>query len=147
MTTENVKAILSSIQGKAHNPNNYKPHQPRLEVSKEYNISSTSDSDLLILTPFIQSNVFLKFTTILDSGVTKCFIDDSFVSTHKLPTHPLEHRTRIVMADDRVVVASRGCMLPLMFDNYSTTVTFIEVTRSFRCGVRPRFPNYTQPTH
>ena len=67
MTTTNVKAMLSSIQGKAHTPKNYKPHQPRFEVSKEY-ISTTSDSDLLVLTPFIQSNVFLKFTTMLDSG-------------------------------------------------------------------------------
>jgi hypothetical protein len=80
MIIANIKTMLSCIQGKAHNPQNYKPHQPRFEVSKEY-ISTTCDSDLLVLTPFIQSNVFLKFTTMLDSGATKCFIDDSFVST------------------------------------------------------------------
>ncbi len=96
MITANIKYMLSSMQGKAHTPKHYKPHQPRFKVSKEY-ISTTSDSDLLVLTPFIQSNVFLKFTTTLDSGATTCFIDDSFVSTHKLPTHQLEHRTRIVM--------------------------------------------------
>jgi hypothetical protein len=61
----------------------------------------------------------------LDSGATKCLIDDSFVSTDKLRTHQLEHRIRIVMADGRVVVASRGRTLPLMFDNYATTVTLI----------------------
>ncbi len=32
------------------------------------------------------------------------------------------------MADGRVVVASRGCTIPLRFDNYSATGTFI-VTR------------------
>lgn len=78
-----------------------------------------------MLSPLIQSNPFLKFTTMLDSGATKCFIDDSFVSTHKLTTHPLEHETRIVTADGRVVVASRGCTIRLLFDNYSATTTFI----------------------
>ena len=117
MTTSNVKAMLSSLQGKAHTPKNYKPHQSRFEVNKEF-ITPISDFDLLILYPFIQSKPFLKFSTMLGSGATKCFIDDSFVSTHKLPTHPLEHRTRVVMADGRAVVASRGCTIPRMFDNY-----------------------------
>ncbi len=44
MITANIKSMLSSIQGKAHAPKNYKQHQPRFEVSKEY-ISTTSDSD------------------------------------------------------------------------------------------------------
>ncbi len=88
MITSNIKSMLSSMQGKAHAHKNYKPHQPRFQVSKEY-ISSTSDSDLLVLTPCIQSNVFLKFTTMLDSGATKCFIDDSFVSIYRVLTNSL----------------------------------------------------------
>ncbi len=36
MITANIKSMLSSMQGKAHTPKNYKPHQLRFEVSKEY---------------------------------------------------------------------------------------------------------------
>jgi hypothetical protein len=45
MVTSNLKAMLSSIQGKSHTPKNYKPHQPRFEVRKEY-VSTANDSDL-----------------------------------------------------------------------------------------------------
>ena len=94
------------MQGKCHTPKNYKPHELRFEIQKEF-ITSASDSDLLILNPFIQSNPFIKFSLMVDSGATKSFIDEAFVSTHKLTTHPLTHRTRIVMDDGHVVVASR----------------------------------------
>lgn len=125
MITFNHEATLSSLQGKSHSLKNYKPHQPRFEVQKEFITTNASDSDLLKLSPFIQSSPFLKFTTMSDSGATKYFIDDSFVSTHKLTTQPSEHSTRIVMADGRDVVGSRGRTIPLSFDDYSATVTFI----------------------
>ena len=36
ITTSKVKLMLASLQGKTHTLKNYKPHQPRFEVSKEY---------------------------------------------------------------------------------------------------------------
>ena len=123
MITAKLKIALASLGGK-YNPKNYKPHQPRFEVDKEY-ISTVNDADLLVLNPIIQSHPLLKFTTMLDNGATKWFIDDSFVSAHKLPTHQPQHRIQIVMADGRVIAASRGCTLPLTFDTLATKVTFI----------------------
>ncbi len=50
----------------------------------------------------------------VDSGATKSFIDEAFVSARKLTTHPLAHRTRIVMADFRAEV-------PLAVESKGTT--------------------------
>ena len=82
MVTSNFKATLASLQGKSYTPKNYKPHQPRFEIQKEF-ITSASDSDLLILNPFIQSNPFIKFSLMVDSGATKSFMDEAFVSPPK----------------------------------------------------------------
>jgi hypothetical protein len=87
MITTKLKTALASLGNKRNKPKNYKPHQPRFEVSKEY-ISTVNDSDLLILNPTIQPHSLLKFTTMLDSGATKCFIDDIFCINPQTPHTP-----------------------------------------------------------
>ncbi len=88
MVTSNFKATLISLQGGSFTPKNHKPHQPRFEVKNEF-ITSGSDSDLLVLSSLVQpTNPFLEFSTMLvDNGATKCCIDNSFESTHKLTMH------------------------------------------------------------
>ena len=96
--TEQLKSVLSSVTGKTINKNKYKPHQPRFETNKVF-VTSISDTDLLTLQPQIIHHSKVNMTIMNDSGATMNFIDDTFVRSNQVPTHPLKSKLRVVLAD------------------------------------------------
>ena len=53
------------------------------------------------------------------------FIDHTFVRNNNLPTHPLQSKLRVVLADGRMIMASKGCTLQLNIGGYICDVTFV----------------------
>ena len=106
------------------NPKVYKPHQPRFETEKAY-VSTASDNDLLMLYPKLKDKSNIKFSLMLDSGASKCFIDDSYVRNNKLTREPLEKKLRIILADGSQVIASHSCTLPVRFDDHEIMIKFV----------------------
>ena len=132
--TEQLKAMLAAKEGVSYTPKTkVKPHQPSF-LSEKLMVTSSSDTDLLVLNPYVDA-LGQSVPTLLDSGASTQFISSDFVRAHNLPVHPLENKLRVVMADGRMVLASQYCELKFAFGDFSPTIRFVvtPLQSSFRC--------------
>jgi hypothetical protein len=112
-----LKALLNESQGKecTLKINTDKSHQPRLLTEKQY-ITSIKYANLLLLKPTLPKHELVPPAAVMfDSGATLNFIDQNFVTSHRLPTTTLAKTNCIVMADGRITLASQSCTSTMNF--------------------------------
>ena len=94
------------------NPKNIKPHQPRF-MNPAFNLTSQREEKPLLEfnLPFKSGSSEGTARFMIDSGASIDFVRQSFVQQHNIKTYNLQHKYRIVLADQRIVLCSQAATI------------------------------------
>ena len=107
------------------NPKNIKPHQPRF-MNPAFNLTSQREEKPLLEfnLPFRSGSSEGTGRFMIDSGASIEFVRESFIQQHKIKTYTLQHKYRIVLADQRIVLCSQAATIDFTIGDQTVSREF-----------------------